>query len=87
MIVDGENLIVSLDADRDEIMSTYEFIKPRLEYIESISVEEDVPLVSSLLLQLLVSVKKSNPEINISVLDDAELAKRYGTVQWKMNER
>lgn len=87
MIVDGENLIISLDADRDEIMSTYEFIKPRLEYIESISVEEDVPLVSSLLLQLLVSVKKSNPEINISVLDDAELAKRYGTVQWKMNER
>ena len=87
MIVDGENLIISLDADRDEIMSTYEFIKPRLEYIESISVEEDVPLVSSLLLQLLVSVKKSNPEINISVLDDDELAKRYGTVQWKMNER
>ena len=86
MIVDGENLIISLDADRDEIVSTYEFIKPRLEFIESISVEEDVPLVSSLLLQLLVSVKKSNPEINISVLDDNELAKRYGTVQWKMNE-
>lgn len=87
MIVDGENLIISLDADRDEIISTYEFIKPRLEFIESISVEEDVPLASSLLLQLLVSVKKSNPEIQISVLDDAELAKRYGTVHWKINER
>lgn len=86
MIVDGENLIVSLDADRDEIISIFEFIKPRLEFIESISVEEDVPLVSSLLLQLLVSVKKSNPQITISVLDDNILEKRYGTLHWKIDE-
>lgn len=86
MIVDGENLIISLDADRDEILNIHDFIKPRLEFIESINVEEDVPLVSSLLLQLLVSVKKSNPQIRISVIDDAVLSKRYGVLNWKIDE-
>ena len=86
MIVDGENIILSLDSDRDEIISVYEFIKPRLEFIESINFEEDTPLVSSLLIQLLVSVKNSNPEIRISVLDDAVLSQRYGVLNWKIDE-
>lgn len=39
MIVDGENLIIPLDAERDEIMAIFEFIKPRIEFIKSISGE------------------------------------------------
>jgi len=83
MIVDGENLIVSCDEAQDEIEELYDFIKPRLEYIDSITVESDVKLASSLLLQLLVSIKKSKPSIQINLLDGGvHESKFYGTMHW-----
>jgi len=83
MIVDGENLIVSCDEAQDEIEELYDFIKPRLDYIESITVESDVKLASSLLLQLLVSIKKSKPSMNISILGgEVHESKFYGAMYW-----
>jgi len=83
MIVDGENLIVSCDEAQDEIEELHDFIKPRLEYIETITVESDVKLASSLLLQLLVSIKKSKPSMKVTILDGGtHESKFYGTMYW-----
>jgi len=83
MIVDGENLIVSCDETQDEIEGLYDFIKPRLEYIDSITVEAGVKMESSLLLQLLVSIKKSKPSMQISLIDDGtHESKFYGKMHW-----
>jgi len=87
MIVDGENLIVSFDEEQDDIEEFYTFIKPRLEYIESITVKSDVKITSALLLQLLASIKKSKPSIKVSIFEDSRLdTQMYGSMQWSHYE-
>jgi len=88
MTVDGERLIISMDMDLDEVVELKEFIAPRIEYIDEIVFEEnEMPFVTSSLLQLLVSVKRTRPDMVIPFLDggDADV-KPFGKQYWKLHE-
>jgi hypothetical protein len=86
MIIDGENLILSIDSfgvEADEILA---FIKPRLEYIDEISFEEEISKESPIttqLLQFLISLKKSKPSLKIDLIDTLSFESvTSGMVTW-----
>ena len=86
MIIDGENLILSIDSfgvEADEILA---FIKPQLEYIDEISFEEEISKESPIttqLLQFLISLKKSKPSLKIDLIDTLSFESvTSGMVTW-----
>jgi len=84
MTIDGDVLEIELDMDLGEVMELKKFIQPRLEYIESIEVvgERD-RFTSSSLFSMLLSIKKSKPEIRIPIIDDGVLnLSDYGSMHW-----
>ncbi|WP_310441295.1 hypothetical protein [Sulfurimonas sp.] len=83
MEINGDTLTIDLDMSMDEIVEFEEFIRPRIEYIEKIEIEENGLLKSSALLSLLVSIKKTRPEMEIPFLDKGwTMSPTYGTVHW-----
>ncbi|MCL4432682.1 MAG: hypothetical protein M1300_10205 [Epsilonproteobacteria bacterium] len=87
MEFDGDVLKIELDMTMDDIRTFEEFIRPRLEYLEMISIDETTTLVSSALLSLLVSLKKTRPDLQIPFLDKKEFSSSaYGTVHWIAND-
>ena len=86
MIIDGENLILSIDSfgvEADEILA---LIEPRLEYIDEISFEEEISKESPIttqLLQFLISLKKSKPSLKIDLIDTLSFESvTSGMVTW-----
>lgn len=83
MLFDGDELTIALDMPMEEIREFELFVRPRLEYIETIEVEEGTLLRSSALLALLVSLKRTRPELNIPFLNQGmTAASAYGTLHW-----
>ncbi|MDD5053403.1 MAG: hypothetical protein PHO27_11780 [Sulfuricurvum sp.] len=83
MLFDGDALTLSLDMSMEEIREFEAFVRPRLEYIETIEIEGEKPLKSSALLALLVSLKRSRPELSIPFLDKRKIHMDvYGTLHW-----
>ncbi len=83
MEFDGDVLTIGLDMSMEEVREFEAFIRPRLEYVESIEVEEGSVLRSSALLALLVSIKRTRHEVKIPFLDQGMNASGgYGTVHW-----
>lgn len=83
MKFDGDELTIALDMPMEAIREFEEFVRPRLEYIETIEVEEGSLLKSSALLALLVSLKRTRPELNIPFLQKGMSASgTYGTLYW-----
>lgn len=82
--IDGDTLNIPLDLTLDDVSMLKGFIEPRLEFIEEIGIEGDEKIVSSSLIQLLVSIKKAKPNIKIGLLDTPNYnAGTFGTMHWK----
>ena len=88
MTIDGDVLEIELDMDLGEVMELKKFVQPRLEYIESIEViGERETFGSSSLFALLLSIKKSKPQIRIPMIDDGALKlAQYGSLHWTTHD-
>lgn len=87
MQFDGDELTIALDMSMEEIREFEQFVRPRLEYIETIEVEEGTAFKSSSLLALLVSLKRTRPELKIPFLEQgASTSNVYGTLHWMCHD-
>jgi hypothetical protein len=83
MQFDGDALTIGLDMSMEEVREFEQFVRPRVEYIEMIEVEEGGTLKSSALLALLVSLKRTRPELRIPFLERGTTNSNvYGTLHW-----
>lgn len=83
MQFDGDVLTIGLDMPMEEIREFEQFVRPRLEYIETIEIEEGTQLKSSALLSLLVSLKRTRPELAIPFLKQGMITSSvYGILHW-----
>jgi len=87
MELDGDALTIDLSMGMEEIKEFEAFVRPRIDYIDRIEVEEGGVLKSSLLLALLASLKKTRREIIIPFLDKGVISSAaYGTIHWKCHD-
>ncbi len=83
MEFNGDALMIDTDMSMEEIIKFEEFIRPRIDFIETIEVEEGCALKSSALLSILVSLKKTRPKLQIPFLEKGlSIAPAYGTIHW-----
>jgi len=83
MEFNGDILTVDINMSLAEIKEFEEFIRPRIDYIEVIEVEESGALQSSALISLLISLKKTRPELQIPFLEARMTASEaYGKIHW-----
>lgn len=84
MTIDGDVLELELDADLEAVVELKDFVKDRLAYIDKIVIVGDTStFATSALFQLLMSIKKSKPEMQIPLLDDESLSiGNYGKLYW-----
>lgn len=84
MTIDGDILEIELDDDLLAVIELKNFVQDRLDYIEEIVIvgEKDT-FSSSSLFQLLMSIKKSKPQIKIPIIDEGSLTlTQYGRLNW-----
>lgn len=88
MELDGDVLHIDIGIEHDEIVEFEQFVRPRLEYIEQIDVNtNNGHLTSSVLLTLLVSIRRSHPNIKIPFLDNQILISPFhGTLHWTCHD-
>lgn len=83
MEFNGDILTIDIDMSMEEIIEFEEFIRPRIDYVEVIEVEEKGLLRSMSLLSILASLKKTKPELQIPFLDKKAISSPiYGIVHW-----
>ncbi|MCK9454692.1 MAG: hypothetical protein WCY51_01785 [Sulfurimonas sp.] len=83
MEFNGDILTIDIGMSMEEVEEFQEFIRPRIDYIETIEADEDDALRCSALLALLVSLKRTKPELNIPFLEKKKLvSQKYGTIHW-----
>ena len=84
MTIDGDVLEIELSDDLEAVVELKEFIKDRLEYIDEISIVGDHDsFASSSLFQLLMSIKKSKPEMKIPLIDEGVInLTEFGKLYW-----
>lgn len=84
MTIDGDILALELEDDLEEVVEVHKFVKDRLEYIEEISIVGDTSsFATSAMFQLLLSIKKTKPEIKIPIIDDESIIiGEYGKLYW-----
>jgi hypothetical protein len=87
MEFDGDVLTIGLDMSMEEVREFEAFVRPRLEYLESIEIEEGGVLQSSALLALLVSIKRTRHEVKIPFLERGLISSEtYGTLHWMYHD-
>jgi len=87
MEFDGDVLTIGLNMSMEEIREFEQFVRPRLEYLETIEVEEGSVLQSSALLALLVSLKRTRSILKIPFLERGTTASStYGTLHWMYHD-
>ncbi|DAB39251.1 MAG: hypothetical protein A2023_03405 [Sulfuricurvum sp. GWF2_44_89] len=83
MEFDGDALTIDLSMSMEEIKEFEAFVRPRIDYIDRIEVEESGVLKSSALLALLASLKKTRRELSIPFLEKGiTTSAAYGTIHW-----
>jgi len=83
MEFDGDVLTIDGSMSMEEIREFEAFIRPRLEYIETIEIEGGEGLSCSALLALLASLKRTRRELSIPFLERGGVASPvYGTLNW-----
>jgi hypothetical protein len=83
MEFDGDALTIDLSMSIEEIKEFEAFVRPRIDYIDRIEIEEEGGLKSSALLALLASIKKTRPEIVIPFLEKGSYKSvSCGTIHW-----
>ncbi len=85
--IEGEVVNLTLDMELDEVVELKEFLQSRLEYIEEIGIDGNGnDFTTSALLQLLISLKKSKPDIKIPLLEGQNFElKNFGVIEWVEN--
>ncbi len=87
MEFNGDALTIDMDMSMEEIIEFEEFIRPRIDFIETIEVEEEHALKSSAFLSILVGLKKTRPELQIPFLEKGlSISLAYGTIHWICND-
>jgi len=87
MEINGDEIIIELDMPMDEVVKFEEFIRPRIEYIEKIETEPKGTLTSGALLSLLVSIKRTRPQIEIPFLEKGwATSSTHGTLHWTYHD-
>lgn len=83
MEFDGDILTIGLDMSMEEVREFEAFVRPRLEYLETIEVEDGTQLQSSALLSLLISLKRTRRDLKIPFLERGLITSgTYGAVHW-----
>jgi hypothetical protein len=83
MEFDEDVLTIDMSMSMEEVAQFEEFIRPRVDYVQTIEVTEEGSLRSSALVALLVSLKRTKPEIRIPFLEKGVLVSpKYGTIHW-----
>lgn len=83
MEFDGDALTIDLTMGMEEIKEFEAFVRPRIDYIDRIEIEEGGILKSSALLALLASLKKTRRELVIPFLEKGmNVSGAYGTIHW-----
>lgn len=83
MTIDGDILEIELDMNLKDVIELKKFVADRLEYIEAVSLTGEMNnFSSSSLLQLLHSMKKSKPSLNIEAIDSDLTLNSYGVIHW-----
>lgn len=83
MEFNGDILTIDMSISMEEVAEFEEFVRPRIDYIETIEVDEEGALRSSALMSLLVSLKRTKPELKIPFLEKGVLvSQKYGTIHW-----
>ncbi|MGD9968949.1 MAG: hypothetical protein AB7S65_00700 [Sulfuricurvum sp.] len=83
MEFDGDTLTIDANMSLEELREFESFIRPRLEYIETIELDSSMPVRSSALITLLSSIKKTRPEITIPFLEKGMVPfPKNGTLHW-----
>ena len=87
MEFNGDVLTIGIDMSMEDILEFEEFIRPRIDYVEVIEVEEGGLLRSPTLLSILVSLKRTRPELQIPFLEKKEISSpEYGRVHWMCHD-
>lgn len=84
MTINGDILEIELSDDLADVGELKDFVTGKLAYIDEIAiVGEKKMFETSSLFQLLVSIKKSKPEIRIPIIDDGVIAlSDFGKIYW-----
>lgn len=83
MEFNGDVLTIDVDMSMEDILEFEEFIRPRIDYVEVIEVEENGLLRSPTLLSILVSLKRTRPELKIPFLEKKMISSpEYGKIHW-----
>lgn len=87
MEFDGDTLTIDSDMSMEEIVEFEEFIRSRVEYVETIAVDENGALKSSALLALLATLKRAYPALSIPFLEKGVTqSSSYGKIHWTYND-
>lgn len=87
MQFDGDVLTIELNMPMEEIREFEAFVRPRLEYIETIEAEDGTQLQHSALLALLMSLKRTKKELKIPFIERGEaISVAYGTLHWMYHD-
>lgn len=83
MELHGNTLTVGSGLGMEEIRELEQFVRSRLDEIGRIEVEAETLLQSSALIALLVSLKRSRPELEIPFLEQKKVvSSACGTLHW-----
>ena len=83
MEFNGDVLTIDINMSMEEIIEFEEFIRSRIDYIETIEIDETGILTSSALISILVSLKRTRPELQITFLDKKMTSSpAYGKIHW-----
>ena len=83
MTINGDVLEIELDMDIQDVLELKNFVLDRLEYIEEIKVIGEMDsFATSSLFQLLHSIKKSKPSIEIKTISSDLTLINYGLLHW-----
>lgn len=83
MQFDGDTITIDISMDMDEIAEFEAFLRPRIDYIERIDVEENAPMRCSALLAMLYALKKSHSNLSIPFIERGHYsASGIGTLFW-----
>lgn len=87
MLFDGDVLTIEAELSLDEIREFEQFVRSRIDYIETIEVDMEKPLQSSALLAILISLKRTRPDLKIPLIDNGKTtSEAYGTLHWMSHD-
>ncbi len=87
MEFDGDTLTIDMSMSIEEVSQFEEFIRPSIDYVQTIEVTDENSLRSSALVALLVSLKKTKPELKIPFLEKGIFVSlKYGTIHWTCHD-